>query len=93
VLREVYRKVDKPNITPMGRRVLIEPIRTNPKTDGGIYLPETKNTFEATVVAIGDEVTLMAPGDRVVWDQFDGIKVSDDLLLVKEDSILCQILP
>ena len=89
----MYRKVDNLHITPMGKRVLIAPVKTNPKTDGGIYLPEVKNTFEADVVAIGDKVTLMQPGDRVVWDQFDGIKVTDDLLLVKEDSILCQIIP
>lgn len=80
-------------INPIGKIVLIEPIHEN-----NTFHTEEENvslTSKVKVVAIGDEVTTVSPGDTIIanyWgtDQIevDGktlyfVKESDDYILAK----------
>lgn len=74
----------KPHLTPLGDRVIVEPIEHEERTPGGIILPETakEKPQEGKVLAVGlgrwDEhgkkrVPLeVKPGDRVIFSKYAG---------------------
>jgi chaperonin GroES len=78
----------------LGERLLVKPVLTPVKSDGGIYLPEQKKTYEAEIRSIGDEVKGFKPGQRVIFDKFAGaeVEVEDEkLLLLNLKDILARI--
>lgn len=80
-------------VKPIGKIVLIKLVN-NDITPGGIIVPETaKNEFSNIVLAIGDEVTKVKPGDEVLCMPSSGLRIDlpnlePDTILVKEESIL-----
>ena len=56
-------------ITPIGYRVLVKPVPKKETTDSGIYLPEQQQLQipQGTVVAVGDNVKEIKPGDFIQW--------------------------
>ncbi len=69
------------DVKPLGNRVIIEPIKKEAKTKGGIYLPETAQEKENTgkVVAISDSIKdcQFAVGDTVMFEKFSAKEISD----------------
>jgi len=63
-------------IVPLDDRVLVRVLKTETKTEGGIFLPDTSvsNTNEAIIVAVGTDEDLrevLKVGDKVIY-QLDG---------------------
>ena len=92
----------KPNIKPLGDRVLIKAIEEDEQVKGGIIIPDTakEKPQEAEVIALGTgkkdddgkviEFTVKV-GDRVIVSKYGGseIKLDDETYtLVREDDIL-----
>ena len=94
------------NIKPLGDHILIEPIKEEEKSKGGIFLPETasKEKSEAgKVIAVGPgkmtedgKIIPMAvkPGDKVLFAKYgpNEIKVDNkEYLIATENEILAVI--
>lgn len=84
-------------IQPVNSRVVLRPKKSEEKTKGGIYIPETaqEKSQEATVVAVPQMDTCpLAVGDIVLYDSFSGTEITvngETLLLVKIEDILAKI--
>jgi co-chaperonin GroES (HSP10) len=76
----------------LGKRILIKVVRTLPKV-GSIVIPEQyrKNTQEAVVVEVGDEVEAgIKKGDRILWDVYNAREIFIDkerFLIIKENEV------
>ena len=83
-------------IQPVNNRVVLRPKKSEEKTKGGIYIPETaqEKSQEATVVAIPMSSCPVTVGDLVLYDSFSGTEITvngETLLLVKIEDILAKI--
>lgn len=75
-------------IVPLGNRVLVQPVKLNPKTPGGIELPDTAQgkPRHGKILAVGPG-TLRADGSRqpvgvkkdqrVMYQQYAGMSAGD----------------
>jgi len=81
-------------IKPLGKRIVVRPLKQEEKTEGGIYLPETaskEKPQEGKVTAVGSEFKGVKVGDTVVFAKYGGteIKIEDeDYLVLGEDDVL-----
>ncbi len=82
-------------ITPLGDRVLLSLEKTEEKTKGGLFIPETaqEKTQTGVVKAVGDDkdAIKVKPGDKVMYDKYAGtsIKVDDiDHLVIRMEDII-----
>lgn len=87
---------------PLGDRVVIEVIKREEKTAGGIYLPDSakEKPVEGTVVSVGkgarDTQGNLIPmelkaGDRVIFGKWAGSEVKingKELLIMKESDVM-----
>ncbi len=85
-------------ITPLGDRVLLSMEKTEEKTKGGLFIPETaqEKTQTGVVKAVGDDkdAIKVKPGDRVMYDKYAGtsIKIDDvDHLVIKMEDIIAVV--
>ena len=90
------------NLKPLGDKVIVEILKAEDKTKGGIILPDTakEKPQEAKVIAVGSGKTLengkvIAPdvkvGDIVIFGKYSGseVKVDDkEYLIIDSDDIL-----
>ena len=93
------------NFTPLGERVVVQPIELEQQTKGGIFLPDTakEKPQEGKVVAVGpgrvtDDGTRipmeLAKGDRVIYSKFAGTEYKDgdeEYLILRESDVLAKI--
>ncbi|KAF2656528.1 chaperonin Cpn10 [Lophiostoma macrostomum CBS 122681] len=93
------------SIAPLLDRILVQRIKPEAKTAGGIFLPETavKELNEAKVLAVGPGAVdkegkrvapSVAPGDKVLIPQFGGspIKVGEEeYSLFRDHELLAKI--
>ncbi len=82
-------------ITPLGDRVLLSMEKTEEKTKGGLFIPETaqEKTQTGVVRAVGDDkdTIKVKPGDKVMYDKYSGtsIQIDDvDHLVIKMEDII-----
>lgn len=82
-------------ITPLGDRVLISLEKTEDKTKGGLFIPETaqEKTQTGMVKAVGDDkdAIKVKPGDKVMYDKYAGtsIKIDDvEHLIIKMEDVI-----
>jgi co-chaperonin GroES (HSP10) len=78
-------------ITPVAKRLLIKPIE---ETHGTLLLTNQKPK-KFTVIAIGDEVTKVQPGNVIFLEKHYGIEIDhegDKFLVIDEHCILAKIL-
>ncbi|MCT4634855.1 MAG: co-chaperone GroES [Rickettsiales bacterium] len=87
---------------PLGDRVVIEVIKREEKTAGGIYLPDSakEKPVEGTVVSVGkgarDMQGNLVPmelkaGDRIIFGKWAGSEVKingKELLIMKESDVM-----
>jgi chaperonin GroES len=70
------------SLKPLGSRVLIKIQEAEKKTASGLYIPDTaqEKTQTGDVIAVGDDKDLItvSVGQKVMFDQFSGTKVSID---------------
>lgn len=87
----------KPNIQPLGTRVLIRPLEPEAKTSSGLYLPETAKDKPQTgeVVAVGeDESIKLKVKDKVLFAKYSGTEFkfeNADYLLLEANDILARL--
>ncbi|GAB7362335.1 hypothetical protein MBLNU230_g2350t1 [Neophaeotheca triangularis] len=93
------------SLAPLLDRVLVQRIKAEPKTAGGIFLPETaiKDLNEAKVLAVGPGMQdregkriamNVAAGDKVLIPQFGGspVKVGEEeYSLFRDHELLAKI--
>jgi len=79
-------------VRPIQSRVLVRPLEPEDKTAGGLYLPDAarESQKEGEVIAVAEDATEeVAVGDRVVYTEVSGTKISIDgeehVLLSSED--------
>ena len=90
------------NLTPLGDRVIIEPIEQEEVTSSGLYIPETakEKPQQGNVLAAGEgrrdddgkRVAMdVKAGDKVLFAKYAGTEIKMDgkkLLIMKETDIL-----
>lgn len=64
-------------ITIVGKRVIaLEEHATERQTDGGVWIPETTTDLMDSrvgrILAVGEDVTVVQPGDRVLLSRYSG---------------------
>lgn len=94
------------NIKPLGDHVLIEPMKAEEKTSGGIFLPDTaekEKSEQGTVMATGDgkknddgKIVPMSvkPGQKVLFTKYGPheIKIDGKEYLVASESDILAII-
>ncbi len=92
-------------IKPLGDRVLVKRVKSEEKTAGGIFIPDTakEKQAEGKVVAVGagkrlDNGELVKPsvkkGQRVLFGKYGGTDVKvggEEHMILREDDILAII--
>ncbi len=92
----------KPNIRPLGDRILVKRLAEEQKTKGGIIIPDSakEKPQEAEVIAVGNGKVLdngqvkpldVKVGDKVLFSKYGGSEVKlegDDFLIIREEDIL-----
>ena len=89
-------------IVPLGEKVVVQRLKADEKTVGGIVLPDAakEKPQQGKILSIGDGRVLengkrlrmqVKEGDRVIFSSFAGTEVNvdgDTLLIMSEDDIL-----
>lgn len=92
-------------VKPLHDRVLVKRIEEEPKTKGGIIIPDTakEKPQEGEVIAVGDGRVLengekvplsVKVGDRVLFSKYAGTEIKiegEEHLILREDDILAII--
>ena len=95
----------KVNIRPLDDRVVVEPLESEEKTTGGIFLPDTakEKPQKGRVLAVGPGKMLdsgeRAPltvgvGDTVLFAKYGGTEVkveAKELLIMRESDLLARV--
>ena len=81
-------------VKPISKNIIVEPI-VKETTEGGIILGNAQEKKPiGKVISVGDEVTLIKPGETVLFGKYDGIPFEfngDKFLIMQEESILAII--
>lgn len=77
---------------PVRDRVIVRPLAEDDQTQSGILLrtEDRVKPNEGTVVSVGDEVSVVAPGDHIIFDMYAGSPVhmdGEDLLIMSYKDI------
>jgi chaperonin GroES len=94
------------NIKPLSDHILIEPIKEEEKTKGGIFLPDTASKEKSEtgkIIAIGDGKKTdegkiiplsVKPGDKVIFSKYgpSEIKIGDKEYLIATESDILAII-
>ena len=89
-------------IRPLHDRVLVQRVKEEEKTKGGIIIPDTakEKPVEGKVIAVGNGKVMddgkvraleVKPGDRVLFGKYSGqeIKVDgEEMVILREDDIV-----
>ena len=92
-------------IVPLGDKVVVQRLKADAKTTGGIVLPDTaqEKPQQGKVLSVGDGRVLedgkrlrmqVREGDRVIFSAYAGSEVTidgDPLMIMSEDDILVVI--
>lgn len=92
------------NFKPLYDKIIVRRItQETARTASGIYLsePDIDHPFMGIVVAIGDGkitpsgITLpmeVSVGDKILFSPHVGVKLEDEVLLMREEEVLCVII-
>jgi chaperonin GroES len=94
------------NLTPLGDRLIVEPLEEEQTTIGGIVLPDTavEKPQRGTVVAVGpgsrntetgERIPMdVAAADTVVFSKYGGTEIrveGTDYLILRESDVLAKV--
>jgi chaperonin GroES len=96
------RKIGTMKLRPLQDRILVQRVRENEKTKGGIIIPDTakEKPIEGIVIAAGNgklsekgmRVALdIKKGDRILFGKYSGTEVKiegEEYLIMREDDVL-----
>lgn len=85
-------------VVPRGSSIFVIPDELVQKSKGGIILTDwsAKRPTSGTIIALGPLVTEYNKGDRVMYGDFSGLKVTIDdreVLIMQPADIVAQLLP
>jgi chaperonin GroES len=94
------------NLTPLGDRLIVEPLEEEQTTIGGIVLPDTaqEKPQRGTVLAVGpgarnqdtgEHIPLdVAEGDVIVYSKYGGTEIKvqgEEYLILRESDVLAKV--
>jgi chaperonin GroES len=94
------------NLTPLGDRLIVEPLEEEQTTVGGIVLPDTalEKPQRGKVIAAGpgarnadtgDRIPMdVAAGDQIVFSKYGGTEIrieGTDFLILRESDVLAKV--
>ena len=94
------------NLTPLGDRLIVEPLEEEQTTAGGIVLPDTaqEKPQRGRVLAVGpgarnsetgERIAMdVAEGDTVVYSKYGGTEIKvggDEYLILRESDVLAKV--
>ena len=94
------------NLTPLGDRLIVQPLDEEQTTVGGIVLPDTaqEKPQRGTVLAVGpgarntetgERIPLdVAQGDTVVYSKYGGTEIKvegEEYLILRESDVLAKV--
>jgi chaperonin GroES len=89
------------NLQPLGKRVLVEPVKKEEKTTGGLYIPDSasdKKSSQGTVIKLGrttkEHKFNVTEGDVVFFKSYSPEEIEIDgktYLLLNEEDILAVV--
>jgi len=99
------KKAKEPTIRPLDDRVVVEPLESEEKTPGGIFLPDTakEKPQKGRVIAVGPGKVLdngeraelsVSVGDVVLFAKYGGTEVEvagKELLIMRESDLLARV--
>lgn len=77
-------------LTPVGKRIIIKPVEIK----HGTLIVNTQKYTQFKVIAIGDEVTKVTPGNVIFLDKHFGAEIDYDnekFIVIDESSILAKV--
>lgn len=91
--------MSKTSLTPLGDRVLVQPLKAENKSAAGIIIPDTaskEKPKQGTVLAVGtlEKVTDIKKGDTVLFSDYgyDEVKVDgSEYYLIESKNVLAKI--
>tara|TARA_R110000744_G_scaffold151363_1_gene264804 strand:+ start:367 stop:624 length:258 start_codon:yes stop_codon:yes gene_type:complete len=81
-------------LKPLGKNLIIEQSKVQGKTASGLTTGSTERPNEGLVLAVGEEITTIKNGDKVLFSLFGGNVTKYDgkeFLMLKEHDILAII--
>ena len=98
---ELLAKLPKFKLVPVNDWVVIQKItRGETKTEAGTILPAEAQSSKGMVRAVAEGVTIVAPGDMVVFTGFpqdlsdiEGLTQEKDLYLCRREEVYAKIVP
>jgi len=74
------QKGENVKLQPLKDRVIVQQLKAEEKTAGGIFIPESAQNKEqqGVVVAVAEGITAVKPGDNVIYAQYGGAEVTID---------------
>ncbi len=91
-------------LRPLFDRIVIKPLKTESKTEGGIMLPAVaqEKSQLATVISVGEgglvdgkEVKMVVkPKDKILYSKYAGIEVKfegEELIVIRQTDVLAVI--
>jgi co-chaperonin GroES (HSP10) len=96
-LDRLWRSADKPSIQiePLDDHIVVEPSDDAHETRVGLIIPAQAESpvRSGVVVAVGDEVHGVAPGDKVIFPRQAGVELrlaGEPLLLVRRRDLIAR---
>jgi len=82
-------------IKPLGKRILVKPIRAAEMTPGGIILPEVTNDkpIKGEIIAVGSDCSVRV-GEIVMYGKFGGQELEFEgvkYLMMREEDIMATV--
>ena len=95
----------KPNVKPLGDKILVRRLEAEEMTAGGIVLPDTakEKPKEGEVLALGEGKIMdsgertqfqVKVGDRIIFSSYAGTEVTldgEELIIMSEDDVLAVV--
>ena len=75
---------------PLGNRVIVEPIKPEERTKGGIILSEQekKTVLKGTVLEVSEEVKSVKKGEVVLFSSYNYEEIEEKVFSVEESNLL-----
>lgn len=84
----------KTNLQPLGKNLIVQQREAETKTASGLIVGSPDKPNEGTVLSVGDEITIIKEGDRVMFSVYGGQELKynkESFLMLKEHDILAII--
>lgn len=78
-------------IRPLKDRIVVKPLEQELITKGGLLLVQDEKPIQGEIIAIGDKVTALKVGDKVMYGKYGGQEIiveGQQLLILQEQDVM-----